>query len=118
MIHAGWRIVANPLYGNLKPNQQPYRTLVLTKEEERSSLDLESLELIESAIRIHENSHILMLPGSLPLEVDKDLRYIDFMLIEETLKSSGLFVRPLVRYARGDFKRSCVTNCTPASSRM
>lgn len=101
MIHAGWRMVANPLYGNLKPNQQPYRTLVLTKKKDFASLDLESLELIESAIRNYENSHKLMLPGSLPLEVDRDLRYIDFMLIEETLKNSGLFVQPLVRYARG-----------------
>lgn len=73
---------------------------MLTKGE-KSFVDLESLELIESAIRSHENSHILMLPGDLPRDVDKDLRYIDYMLMEETLKSSGVFVLPLARYARG-----------------
>lgn len=102
MIHTGWRLVGNPLYGNLKPNQQPYRTLVLTKEES-SSVDLESLELIESAISFHEKSHVLALPCSLPREVDKDLRYIDYMLMEGTLKSSGVLVSPLTRRARGGF---------------
>ncbi|MBP8633583.1 MAG: GrdX family protein, partial [Synergistaceae bacterium] len=29
LIHSGWELEANPLYGNLKPSQQPYRTLVL-----------------------------------------------------------------------------------------
>lgn len=104
MIHTGWRLAANPLYGNLKPSQQPYRTLVLTKTENDAAY-FESLELIENAIRSHEKSHILIRPGDLPRDVDEDLRYIDYMLMEETLKSSGVLVCPLTRCARGgDFK--------------
>ena len=34
LIHKGWKLAANPFYGNLKPNQQPYRTLVLSSEGE------------------------------------------------------------------------------------
>lgn len=100
MIHAGWRLTANPLYGNLKPNQQPYRTLVLTKDE-NSCVDFESLELIESAIGRYESSHALRLPGELPEDVDKDFRYIDYMLMEETFKIRGVLISPMSRYARG-----------------
>lgn len=100
MVHAGWRLAANPLYGNLKPNQQPYRTLVLTKGE-NSGVDFESLGLIESAIERYESSHALRFPGELPEAVDKDFRYIDYMLMEETFKISGVLIFPLVRRARG-----------------
>lgn len=99
MIHVGWRLIANPLYGNLKPNQQPYRTLVLAKGES-SAVDFESLQLIENAIRYYESSHALRLPGSLPEETDKDFRYIDYMLMEETFRAGGILIRPLTRFAR------------------
>lgn len=108
MVHVGWRLIANPLYGNLKPNQQPYRTLVLTKGAD-SAVDFESLQLIENAIRYYESSHTLSLPGSLPEETDKDFRYIDYMLMEETFMAGGMLIRPLTRYARkGGMEKSCV----------
>lgn len=98
MIHTGWRLAANPLYGNLKPNQQPYRTLVLTRCE-AGGVDLESLELIESAVRIYEDSPVLRRPGELPRGVARDFRYIDYTLMEETLKMGGLLLSQLTRYA-------------------
>lgn len=98
LVHTGWLLVANPLYGNFKPNQQPYRTLVLT-EGKAFRVDCESLELIENAINYYQNSHVLRLPGSLPEEVDKDFRYIDYMLMEETFKISGMLLSPLTRHA-------------------
>lgn len=108
MVHVGWRLIASPLYGNLKPNQQPYRTLVLTKGES-SAVDFESLQFIENAIRYYESSHVLRLPGSLPEETDKDFRYIDYMLMEETFRAGGMLIRPLTRCARkgGIEKKLC-----------
>lgn len=85
LIHRGWELLANPLYGNFKPNQQPYRSLILKKEKDgTSSLNLESLDLIENAIRIYESSPKLMQPGELPEKTDNDFRYLDFVLLEET----------------------------------
>ena len=35
LVHEGWELLASPFYGNFKPNQQPYRTLVLRKNKQR-----------------------------------------------------------------------------------
>lgn len=83
LIHLGWELLADPLYGNFKPNQQPYRSLLLKKGRE-GSVDMLSLDLIESAIVVYSSSHRLMLPGELPESIDNDFRYLDFMLLEET----------------------------------
>lgn len=64
-----------------------------------SRVDFESLELIENAIRYYESSHILRLPGTLPEEADKDYRYIDYVLMEETFMSCGILVFSLTRFA-------------------
>jgi len=98
MIHAGCLLVSAPLYGNFKPNQQPYRTLVLAKDRS-CRVDTESLHLIENAIQFYESSHVLRLPGELPEEMDKDFRYADYMLMEEAFKSCGIFLLPLIRRA-------------------
>ena len=63
LIHLGWELLANPLYGNFKPNQQPYRSLILKKDCSRGgAIDLQSLDLIENAIRVFESSPKLMRP--------------------------------------------------------
>lgn len=47
MIHKGNRMLSHPLYGSVKPNETPYRTVIMTEGEE---LDYMSVELIEDAI--------------------------------------------------------------------
>ncbi len=60
MIHQGWKLVASPLYGNFKPAQQPYRTLILSREKKDRHIpaDRYSLELIESAMNIFRECEI------------------------------------------------------------
>lgn len=46
-IHKGCRLLSHPLYGSVKPNETPYRTVIMAEGE---GLDFQSLELIEDAI--------------------------------------------------------------------
>ncbi len=103
LIHLGWELVANPLYGNFKPNQQPYRTIVLKKNNSTDSAatHFDSLNLIEEAINIYRSSHILRIPGELRERIDKDFRYLDFSLMEETFCQCGLLCSVLQRTATG-----------------
>jgi len=92
LIHTGCELVSSPLYGNFKPNQQPYRTLVLnnTGKGMHAATNIESLNLIEEAIGIYSRSLINRIPGELPYPIEKDFRYVDFALMKETFCQCGL----------------------------
>lgn len=47
-IHLGHELLSHPLAGSIKPNETPYRTVIISKE--KKQLDMRSLTLIESAI--------------------------------------------------------------------
>lgn len=47
-IHQGHRILTHPLMSSVKPNETPYKTVVISKEV--GSLDFDSLSVIEDSI--------------------------------------------------------------------
>lgn len=47
LVHTGSIILTHPLSGSVKPNETPFKSIVLAKGQ---SLDLDSLRLIEDAI--------------------------------------------------------------------
>jgi len=47
-IHMGHELLSHPLAGSVKPNETPYRTIIISRE--KKQLDLNSLNIIESAI--------------------------------------------------------------------
>ncbi|MEG1603216.1 MAG: GrdX family protein [Cloacibacillus sp.] len=95
LIHLGWELLADPLYGNFKPNQQPYRSLILKKDNiVTMPLNMESLNLIENAIEIYKGASRLTMPGDLPEKTDDDFRYLDFVLLEETFHQYSVLTPP------------------------
>ncbi len=100
LIHLGWELLADPLYGNFKPNQQPYRSLILKKDNiVTMPLNMESLNLIENAIEIYKGASRLAMPGDLPEKTDDDFRYLDFVLLEETFHQYSVLTPPAVETA-------------------
>lgn len=49
LIHLGWRLHNHPLASSLKPNQTPYKTLVLSPG---TNLDHQSLRVLEGALAL------------------------------------------------------------------
>jgi len=47
LVHQGWRLLNHPLSSSIKPNQTPYKTLVLVPGQQ---LDLPSLQAVEAAL--------------------------------------------------------------------
>lgn len=100
LIHIGWELLADPLYGNFKPNQQPYRSLILKKTNTlNQSLNLSSLNLIENAIAVFNGASRVTLPGELPEKMDTDYKYLDFVLLEETFHQYSVLTPPAVEPA-------------------
>lgn len=86
MVHRGYRLLSHPLYGNMRPHQQPFRTVLLDGSLGR--LDYDSLNLIEEALGVYRSYGDLPSPESFPHK--DDLAYVDLKLIEHTLDIYGL----------------------------
>jgi hypothetical protein len=85
-VHLGGRLLTHPLYGNLRPYQQPFRSVLIEKKC-NALVDLESLSMIEEAVLLYrkfENS--LPLPAGLPQAVCEDYAFVDFELMRESVE--------------------------------
>lgn len=115
LIHAGWRILHHPLYGNYRPHQQPYRSVLLkygpspsvsrgqeahsseaarnVSEQDdavqRTVADSESLHFIEEALEVFRSSPVLT-PDMAPATFLKDCAVLDFELMRLPLQQAGL----------------------------
>jgi hypothetical protein len=89
-VHLGGKLLNHPLYGNFRPYQQPYRSLVLQKNSNVSSVDLYSLGLMENALEVYRScGDRILLPGMLAEEAERDCRYLDYQLVKHTLSQYG-----------------------------
>jgi hypothetical protein len=79
LIHLGWRLVNHPLSSSVKPNQTPYKTLVLARG---LGLDYRSLNLIEGAIAAAEKFGDF--PGG-SKKVLADLQFLDLEMCKDII---------------------------------
>jgi hypothetical protein len=77
LVHLGWRLLNHPLSSSIKPNQTPYKTLVLARGCE---LDHQSLAVIEAALAT--SLKLGDFPGSVPAILE-DLQFIDLEMCKE-----------------------------------
>jgi hypothetical protein len=96
-IHLGSELLTHPLYGNLRPHQQPFRSILLRnsskKERDLSAAAcLESISTIEEAVLLY-SSHgsRLIAPESLPDATREDYAFVDSELMRESLSVYGMF---------------------------
>ncbi len=86
-VHLGSKILTHPLCGNLRPNHQPFRSVII--DENSGLVDLDSLSLIEDAVRVYQSCKVIT-----PKEIDeatlKDYAYIDSELMKESLLQFSL----------------------------
>lgn len=101
LIHLGWTLLSNPMYGNLKPNQQPFRTLVLQVPSENSAVDMESLSFIEEGLRVFGNASVLVKRGELVPVSEADFAYLDFNLMRDTLDRCSILSGVMHRMTDG-----------------
>ena len=95
-VHLGSSLLTHPLYGNLRPNQQPFRSVLLQNpaQQERSSVfpaDLESISLIEEAVLLYRGyGSRLSVKENLPDATREDYAFVDSELMRESLSQYKL----------------------------
>lgn len=98
-IHRGMRLVTHPLTGSVKPNQSPYKSVLLLAPA-GNTVDLASLQLIEKALATVAKFEPL--PVELPFFAREDYQVIDLSFVEsawESLKPLGITGRHVAKEA-------------------
>ena len=85
-IHAGHTLLTHPLAGSVKPNETPYKSVMITAE--KKQLNLESVKIIEESIYTCEK--FVTTAKNDQSEVYKDFQYIDCSLIESAIASTAV----------------------------
>ena len=83
-IYEGHRLLTHPLSGSVKPNETPYKSVMLSGQKEK--IDEESVRLIESAILACQKFQNKS--KSYKEEVYKDFQLVDWTLLESGLASA------------------------------
>lgn len=84
-IHDGHRLLTHPLSGSVKPNETPYKSILITKGKEK--MDEWSLQMIESAVQAC--GKFAFKAGGYSGDVRRDFQLIDWTLLESGLASAG-----------------------------
>lgn len=82
-IHKGHKLLTHPLSGSVKPNETPYKTIMISKN--RDSMDYDSLMIIEKSIATAKKFIKNKPTPNWTEKVLDDFRVIDLTLIENVI---------------------------------
>jgi len=81
LIHAGHTLLTHPMAGSIKPNETPYKSIMLSKD--KRSLDLQSVKIIEESIQVCKK--FVLTRRRYEKEILIDFQYVDCSLIENAI---------------------------------
>lgn len=85
-VYEGWHLVTHPQASNLKPNQCPYKTVLISSGREVQDF-ARDVELIESAISACHKFTDGMEPPRWHEKALRDFRTVDLSVVESALES-------------------------------
>ena len=85
LVHLGHHLLTHPLAGSVKPNETPYRSVIVSQHPD-STIHFDSLRIIEGALTVVERwgeprYH------TMPPHVDAAFQLIDCTLMESAVES-------------------------------
>ena len=82
-VHQGHELLTHPLSGSIKPNETPYKSIIISKK--NINLDQNSLRIIEESIQTATKFLNLKATPNWSQKVLEDFREIDLSLIGNVL---------------------------------
>jgi len=79
LIHKGHQLLTHPLSGSIKPNESPYKSVLISGEP--MTTDLQSVTIIEECIQATQK----FTPRQIPEQNLNDLQLVDLSLIRTAL---------------------------------
>lgn len=84
LIHEGCRLLTHPMAGSLKPNQTPYKSVIVTRAEKT---DYESIMLIENSLDAALKFLKFKKTPEWNEKILNDFKTVDLSLIENVVKN-------------------------------
>ncbi len=84
-IHLGYKLKTHPLSGSIKPNETPYKSVIVTQINDK--LDLQSIYVIEDSIQVTQKFLNDMKPRAYTEKIRQDFQVIDYDLIWNAMES-------------------------------
>jgi len=88
LVHKGYELVTHPLVGSVKPNETPYRSIILKQGQ---STDMQSVEIIETSIETYEKFEKMKKAPQWGQKVLEDFQFVDLKLFESSFESMNLY---------------------------
>ena len=82
LIHKGHKLLTHPLMGSVKPNESPYKSVLISGT--TGETDTQSVLIVEECIQAAKKFS----PKSIPKQYLKDLQMVDLSLINSVRKQS------------------------------
>jgi len=80
-VHIGYKLYSHPLSGSVKPNETPYKSVIVSLES--GTVDFDSVQLIENSIITCDKFKVKY--PSMSEKMKNDFQLIDLMLIKGAL---------------------------------
>lgn len=84
-IHKGHKLLTHPLMGSVKPNETPFKTVLISMVN-GETIDMDSLNLIENSIQTAEKFIRIKKTPNWTEKILEDFRLIDFDLIYHAIE--------------------------------
>jgi hypothetical protein len=81
-IHEGHELLTHPLASSLKPNETPYKSVIIS--DNKGSLNLDSVYIIENAIMSYDSFNLNKIKN-ITEKMREDFKLIDLTVLESAL---------------------------------
>lgn len=87
-IHKGHKLLTHPLSGSVKPNETPFKSVIISKKAEE--LDTDSLLIIEHSIKVYEKFMKITtrIGETKKKQILDDFKEVDYTLLISALSSA------------------------------
>lgn len=86
-VHKGHELLTHPLSGSIKPNETPYKSIIISKE--AGEFDTSGVGIIEDSIETAEKFESIKATPDWTERVLDDFRAVDLSLMENTIEKLG-----------------------------
>jgi hypothetical protein len=87
LVHKGYELITHPLAGSIKPNETPYRSIVV---KQGTNTNLQSVEIIEASIQAYEKFERMTTKWN--QSTLEDFQFVDLKLFESALEDSSFYI--------------------------
>jgi hypothetical protein len=88
LVHQGYELITHPLMGSVKPNETPYRSIIL---KQGPKTDLQSVEITEISIQTYEKFEKMKPSPNWNQRIFEDFQFVDLKLFESSLDNINLY---------------------------